>query len=272
VDDLFAQDRRETLRLCALLKAYQESIGKRLKFCVQVRLDRAKDQELLKAMKDAGVYAVAIGLESPIEEELAAMNKRLNPEKMLELIKIFRRSGFLVHGMFIFGYPMKEGCAFELTSGKRLRRYKKFIRKARLDTIQVMLPIPLPGSQLRERLAAENRVYPLKDLGWQYYDGSFPLFEMDSPLTPEEAQQAIRKIMGRFYNMRYLLMFLLNIVSFPQLIFHLTHLRPGWRRWHRKWRNYFLRFSGSKTVKKWSARLRKSPFLDELKRAKMRMK
>jgi len=272
VDDLFAQDRRETLRLCALLKAYQDNIGKRLNFSVQIRVDKAKDTELLSAMRNAGIYAVAIGLESPIHEELVAMNKHLKPEDMLEKIKIFHRSGFFVHGMFIFGYPMKQGCTFEMTAGERLKKYKNFIKKARLDTIQIMLPIPLPGSQLRERFMKQNKVYPLKNLGWQYYDGSFPLLEMDKPLTSEEAQQAMRKIMGRFYNIRYLLMFLLNIISFPRLIFYLAHLKSGWRRWYRRWRNYFLRFSGSKIVKNWSNRLQKGTFLEELKRARMSMK
>jgi len=223
-------------------------------------------------MRDAGVFAVAIGLESPIKEELAAMNKHLKPEDMLNQLKIFRRFGFFIHGMFIFGYPMKKDRPFEMSAEERMKHYKKFIKKARLDTIQVMLPLPLPGSQLRSRLIEQHRVYPLKDLGWKYYDGSFPLIDMDQPLTPEEAQQAIRKLMGRFYNSRYLLMFLINIFSFPQLLFHLTHIGSGWRRWYRKWRNYFLRFTGSKVVKNWSNRLRKGPFLEELKRAKMRLK
>ena len=42
---------------------------------VQIRLDKAKDPELLAAMRRPGIKYVAIGFESPIAEELKAMNK-----------------------------------------------------------------------------------------------------------------------------------------------------------------------------------------------------
>jgi len=43
VDDLFGQQRDETLRFCEMLTEYQKRIGKRLDFTVQIRLDKAKD-------------------------------------------------------------------------------------------------------------------------------------------------------------------------------------------------------------------------------------
>ncbi|MDD5254545.1 MAG: radical SAM protein, partial [Candidatus Omnitrophica bacterium] len=101
VDDLFGQYRDETIRFCHMLRDYQGSVGKRLDVTVQIRLDKAKDPELLSAMRQAGINTVAIGFESPIEEELKAMNKCLRPKEMLELARIFRKFGFLVHGMFI---------------------------------------------------------------------------------------------------------------------------------------------------------------------------
>ena len=88
VDDLFGQQRDETIRFCNMLKDYQRDIGRRLDLGVQIRLDKAKDPELLSAMRQAGINFIAIGFESPIEEELNAMNKRLKPEDMLKLTKI----------------------------------------------------------------------------------------------------------------------------------------------------------------------------------------
>ena len=41
VDDLFGQDRLETLRLCRLLQEYQSRVKKRFKITVQIRLDKA---------------------------------------------------------------------------------------------------------------------------------------------------------------------------------------------------------------------------------------
>ena len=105
VDDLFGQQREETIRLCGMLEKYQMDIGRKLGLFVQIRLDKAMDNELLSAMRRAGIDGIAIGFESPIEEELKAMDKKLRPEDMVAYAREYQRHGFLVHGMFIFGYP-----------------------------------------------------------------------------------------------------------------------------------------------------------------------
>ena len=128
VDDLFGQDRDETIRFCNMLRDYQKDTERRLDLTVQIRLDKAKDAELLSAMRQASISTVAIGFESPIEEELKAMNKCLKPEDMLSFVKVFRKFGFLVHGMFIFGYPLKEGVSFSMSGEERVKRFKRFWR------------------------------------------------------------------------------------------------------------------------------------------------
>lgn len=51
VDDLFGQYRDETIRFCNMLRDYQKNVGRRLDLTVQTRLDKAKDSELLSAMR-----------------------------------------------------------------------------------------------------------------------------------------------------------------------------------------------------------------------------
>ncbi|MEI6632155.1 MAG: radical SAM protein, partial [bacterium] len=85
VDDLFGQQREETIRFCNMLKDYQVSINRRLNLTAQIRLDKAKDLELLSAMRQAGINTIAIGFESPIEEELVAMKKQIRPQDMVGL-------------------------------------------------------------------------------------------------------------------------------------------------------------------------------------------
>ncbi len=268
VDDLFGQQRDDTIQFCYKLRDYQRQIRLRLDFTAQIRLDKAKDSELLSAMRQAGINAVAIGFESPIAEELKAMNKHIKPEDMLSLTKIFHKYGFLVHGMFIFGYPMPEGVSFNMTAQERVKRYRQFIRKARLDTIQILNPIPLPGTQLRERLKRQNRVYPLQEVGWEYYDGNFPIFEPDAPLSAEELQLSARKIMASFYQFQYFFKIGLNILLFPGLIFFLTNIKLGWRKWYRPWRNDLVRFMGWIIMKEWNMNFQKDRFFEKLQSAK----
>ncbi|MFH1782571.1 MAG: radical SAM protein [Candidatus Omnitrophota bacterium] len=272
VDDLFGQQRDETIRFCHMLRDYQKNIRKRLDLGVQIRLDKANDTELLTAMRQASINTVAIGFESPIEEELKAMSKRLKPEDMISFARKFHEFGFLVHGMFIFGYPMKEGMDFKMTGEERVKRIKRFVKQAKLDTIQILLPGPLPGTELRERLEKQNRVYPVKDVGWEYYDGNFPLFEPDKPMTAEDMQLSIQKIMGKFYQFKYMFMIGLNICSFPAMIFFLHNIKAGWERWYRSWRNYLVRFGGWLTIRGWSREFKKDKFLEKLKNAKETLK
>ena len=268
VDDLFGQQRTETVQFCNKLRDYQRQIRLRLDFTAQIRLDKAKDRELLSAMRQAGINAVAIGFESPVAEELKAMNKHIKPEDMLSLTRIFHKHGFLVHGMFIFGYPMAEGVSFNMTAQERVKRYRQFIRKARLDTIQILTPIPLPGTQLRERLKRQNRIYPLNEVGWEYYDGNFPIFEPDAPLSAEEMQFSARKVMASFYRFQYFFKIGLNILLFPGLVFFLGNIKLGWRKWYRPWRNDLVRSMGWIIIKKWNWNFQKDRFFEKLQSAK----
>ncbi len=268
VDDLFGQDRLETLRLCRLLKDYQRRIKRRLDLTVQIRLDKAKDREMLAAMREAGVTMVAIGFESPIGEELEAMDKRLNPEEMISLSRLYYRAGFLIHGMFIFGYPQAPGSGFRMEAQERVRHFRKFIKQAWLDTVQVLLPVPLPGTAFTQRLRQQNRIFSKDYLGWEYYDGNFPLFMPDEPMTPEEMQISIQTIMKRFYRFRYMFQVALNILWFPVLFFYLYDLKTGWSKWYRGWRNNITRFGGWLIIRGWVAKFKQDKFSGKLAEAK----
>ena len=270
-DDLFGQNRSETLRLCRMLRDYQRQRGARFSVTVQSRLDKARDTELLQAMREANVKAVAIGIESPIAEELEAMNKRLKPQEMIDLARLYHRAGFRVHGMFIFGYPAAAGRPFHMSADDRVRHFRRFIKAARLDTVQVVLPVPLPGAEMTRRLRADGRVYSTDYVGLEYYDGNFPLFQPDEPLTAENMQAATRKIMGHFYRARHLFAVGIDIVSFPVMAFYLHRIGTGWEKWSRKWLRNLYRTGGWLTFRKWTAAFKKDGFLAKLDRAKKQL-
>ncbi|KQC12946.1 MAG: hypothetical protein APR63_01620 [Desulfuromonas sp. SDB] len=268
VDDLFGNKRADTLKLCDLLANYQKAVGVRLDITVQIRLDRAKDRELLRAMRKAGINTVCIGFESPISEELEAMNKKIKPEEMLKLTKLYHQAGFLVHGMFIFGYPLPKGVEVKMSLKERIKRFRKFIRQGKIDTLQVLLPVPIPGTGLTKRLNQDNRIFPLDYIGWKYYDGNFPLFVPDEPLTAEDMQTALKKIMGRFYRFRYIFAIARNILIFPAMMLTLWNIKFGWRKWYRHWRNDLIRFGGWIIIRRWKANFSKDPFSENLIKAK----
>ena len=74
-------------------------------------------------MREAGINVVAIGFESPIPEELEAMDKHLKPEDMISLSRLYYQAGFLIHGMFIFGYPLEKGAPIRIPAQERQRHF-----------------------------------------------------------------------------------------------------------------------------------------------------
>lgn len=267
VDDLFGQNRDETIRFCDMLRDYQKAVRRRLDLTVQIRLDKAKDPQLLSAMRRAGINTVAIGFESPIEEELIAMKKRVKPQSMIDLARVYHRHGFLVHGMFIFGYPLKEGASLNISLEDRVRTYREFIKRAKIDTVQTLLPVPLPGTELRRRLESRDRIYPLSRIGWEFYDGCFPVFQPDEPISAQELQAAAFRIMGRFYRFKYMFFLGVHVISFPAMLFSLHNIKAGWRIWYRQWRNALCRFGGWIILRGWTSELKKGGFPQKLKSA-----
>ncbi|HES58037.1 MAG TPA: B12-binding domain-containing radical SAM protein, partial [Firmicutes bacterium] len=266
VDDQFAQNRSETIRFCRMLEEYSRRIGVRFRLVVQIRLDCARDEELLRAMRDCGIWLVAIGIESPIDEELKAMGKRIKASEMIELAQLYHRHGFYIHGMFIFGYPMQPGTSFAMPARKRVQAYRRFIRCARLDSIQVLTPVPIPGSALRQRLERNGRVLPASEIGWEYYDGNFPIIVPDEPLTPDSMHASIQQLMSGFYGFRRLIGVMLHTLRFPFAMLPLVNLRASWRRWYRSWFNDVVGSAGYFIVRNWKRAFREGPFRTKLSR------
>jgi radical SAM superfamily enzyme YgiQ (UPF0313 family) len=181
--------------------------------------------------------------------------------------------------MFIFGYPKKSGSSHRLTLEKKTRHFHTFIKKARIDTVQILLTVPLPGTELRKRLEKEGRIYSQENIGWEYYDGQFPLFEPDDNTTPEELQEAAKRIMGRIYCPERLLQIIINIIiHFPFMVFlssvsivsfRVKYIIKAFIRWKQRYfRNSLARFGGYILLKKWVKKFKEDKFLDSLARTR----
>jgi radical SAM superfamily enzyme YgiQ (UPF0313 family) len=177
-DDNFAQNPAEAIALCRGISEYKKKFRKKTDIIVQVRSEAAENDELIEAMRGAGVTTLAIGYESPINEELRAMRKGVTVEKLIARSKKLSNY-FYLHGMFIFGYPARKGGKMipSFTIKERAEYFKKFFKESGIDTIQLLNAVPLPGSELRARLEQEGRILPLSMVGWDKYDGLFLCYD-----------------------------------------------------------------------------------------------
>jgi hypothetical protein len=129
------------------------------------------------------------------------MRKGVTVEKLIARSK--KLSGyFYLHGMFIFGYPANRQAAEScfITIQQWADAFKTFIKKARIDTIQLLNAVPLPGSELRSRLEREGRLLPLSMAGWDKYDGLFLCYDpRPDRLDPDDLQNMPKLLMKKKY-------------------------------------------------------------------------
>ncbi len=290
-DDNFAQSVDEAVELCNMIENYKRKFNKKMELTVQVRSEVAENDRLIEAMKRAGVTNLAIGYESPINEDLRAMNKGVRVEKLLERsIKLSKY--FYLHGMFIFGYPKELKPTSEkepeLTLEQRAKLYEDFFKKARIDTVQVLNAVPIPGTGLRAKLEAEGRLLPV---GWDKYDGQYLCYDPGPDVNAEELQNIPRKLMKKWYlgnvmnrslNYGNWMNWVYNTFGFPalytKLFFHnlaekkKENLFPkrntfvnAWGDIKREWRNLKLKTCGGIITRKWLKAYKESDYPKTLK-------
>jgi radical SAM superfamily enzyme YgiQ (UPF0313 family) len=161
-DDNFTADRKRTT---SLLKAM---IKERFKFqwSTQVRVDVARDPEMVQLMKKAGCHTLFIGFESVNPASLKAMKKSQSVEDIEQTVRVLRKVRIHVHGMFVFG--------FDEDDPRTVKETVKFAKRSRLSSSQFLILTPLPGSELYHKMEAEGRIQ-FKD--WSLYDAHHVVFK-----------------------------------------------------------------------------------------------
>lgn len=301
VDDNFVTEREHTLALCHGIQEMAGRYRADLNLVVQLRADVARDEEIMVAMRAAGVEMVALGLESPLPEDLKSMKKGQTTEDMRLDLAAFRRFGFYIHGMFIFAYPPRPGVpAPEIPLWMQARVFLDFVRKTGIDTIQVLKAVPVPGTKLFDRLREQDRILPLKDVGWEHYDGNFLTYLPEDHEFAQVHEGAVW-IMRKFYGRANLVRLALLAVFAPAVMaansvrdwFRLLRerrarsraekvqhrlapaewwqlvrqgMRDGYADFNRTLRSAALRSAGYFIVRRWLAETRHSRFAEVLKK------
>jgi radical SAM superfamily enzyme YgiQ (UPF0313 family) len=183
-DDNFAARPQHTKEL---LKAIiREKL--RFRWSAQVRVDVAKDLELVELMKKAGCHTVFIGFESINPDSLNEIKKSQGIDDIVRAIKVLRKHHIHIHGMFILG--------LDHDNWETVKKTVRFAKKHRLTSVQFMIMTPLPGSELYYSLKRENRIL-FKD--WSLYDAHHVVFK---PINFSEARLQKAQIYGhkKFYS------------------------------------------------------------------------
>ncbi|MFZ0052309.1 MAG: radical SAM protein [Desulfobaccales bacterium] len=183
-DDNFTANRARTKELCERL--LQENL--QIEWSAQVRVEAARDPELLDLMARSGCFTVFVGLESINPATLMAYNKSQTVEGIKEAVVNFHRFGINVHGMFVFG---AEEDHYQV-----IRDTVKVSRQMDLDSLQYLILTPVPGTPFYQEMEAQNRII-CRD--WSQYDGHHTVFQ-PRQFSPFELQMETNRAMKKFYS------------------------------------------------------------------------
>ncbi|HYM45118.1 MAG TPA: radical SAM protein [Solirubrobacteraceae bacterium] len=191
-DDNFVVNKRRTAEL---LRGMVDA-GLTPSFAAQMRADtvlRSRtsyeiDHEFLELLRQAGCAMAMVGFESISEENLASIGKRTSVAVSEQAVRAFHRHGIAVHGMFVVGLDFDDASSAQATAA--------FARRLGIDTFQLMMVTPAPGTRLWERLESEGR---LIEADWTFFDGHHAVLRPER-MTPLELQLSALDAMRRFYS------------------------------------------------------------------------
>ncbi len=181
-DDAFSVDRNRVIKICEELQARKLHI----KWDCGTRVDMV-DRELLKTMRDAGCFAVWLGVESGSEAILGAMNKRIKLDQTRLAYKTAHQLGLMTIANVVLGFPGET----EQTARETIR----FVKELNPDDVGFYIATPYPGTPMYE-LVKKNGWLRVTD--FDKYDTAGPTFETPS-LSMEKLVELRYKAYQDFY-------------------------------------------------------------------------
>lgn len=134
-DDNFLLDKKRVEKIC------EEMLKKNYKISWScLARPEIMSDDLFKLIKRAGCWQIAYGIESADQSILDNIKKRVNIEKVEELIRKTNQAGIHSRGYFMIGCPGETKETIEKTI--------RFITKSGLRDFHVTFCTPMPGSKL----------------------------------------------------------------------------------------------------------------------------
>lgn len=141
--DTFTMNKPWILKLCSLIKDKRLDI----RWGCNSRVDTI-DDERAAAMREAGCWVVAFGVESGSQELLDKMKKGAKVEDAIRAVEVCKRNGLRVHAFFVVGLPWE--------TEETLQQTLELAEKLDTDFFDFNIAYPLPGTEFYEIAVAEE--------------------------------------------------------------------------------------------------------------------
>lgn len=202
-DDNFVALRARLHELCEMLQKRNNPVT----WSCIARADMVGAEELT-AMKKAGCWQIAYGVESGSQEILDGLNKGITLDRIRETLELTKRAGIGTRGYFMIGVPGE-------TIGT-IRQTIKYMKSVSLDDFHMSFFTPWPASDLYMQIK-NSGYYDNIDEHWEEMNGWGPAYVPDG-MSSEELVFWHRKVFLSFYMRPSIIgRYLLNSLRNPQL-------------------------------------------------------
>jgi len=158
-DEIFLFNDRLTYDTLELIK--KRDLPKRLRWRALTRVNLV-DEKLISSVKEAGCFALEIGIEAGSNEVLKRINKQITTEQTENAVRIIKKAGIAVDANYIFGHP------FETVES--IKDTINLATKLNTDTIAIGIMTPYPGTKIYEMARRGEGGYRLLTNDWSKYD------------------------------------------------------------------------------------------------------
>jgi len=145
------------------------------------------DEEMLRLMKETGLYIISLGIESGSDRILRLMKKGTTTARIRDRVRMIRASGIDIAGFFILGFPGE--------TAESVKDTIKFATELDLVRANFFTYLPFPGSESYQELKSAGE---LKSVDWDRF------YFMNASYVPEgmtrkELKRLQRLAFSKFY-------------------------------------------------------------------------
>lgn len=174
-DDTFNIGKKRMLEFCQAIK--NRKLDK-VQWAIMARPD-LMDEEILKNMKESGLWAVKYGVESMSQNLVDNIGKSMDLQKAKQMIIFTQKLGIKTHLTFTFGLPGETKQTIENTI--------KSVKKLNPFSAQFSIMTPFPGTKSHEVFDKKGLIVS-KD--FSSYDGHSNSVIKTENLTPADLKNA----------------------------------------------------------------------------------
>lgn len=156
LDPVFALNYKRTEKFCDMM--INKEYNRKISFAIQTRADTL-DKKLIEKLKEAGCKVISMGIETPNNKFLKDINKKIEKNKIVDIVKTINKSKITVRASFLFG--LEEESFFD--SLKTIY----FALTLPVYSCMFFIKTPYPGTTLWKQ--TKNALKDKGTIKWEYF-------------------------------------------------------------------------------------------------------